>query len=215
MAFIKKEKPPPDVKEGEVLQAEILDIKYPVESRFKGPDGKTKQQINFHLRLSDGYEAHAWTAFYKRPSERSNLGMLCNTLMALEKTAYNTVEEALEGLRNHGRVYIKVSGFREWQEKPYPKFKVVPNKLPPLQTTIEPANPSPAKKETSQPPEVTPETLGFIQKSKEIIQTGLPLNESDWNDTVPVQVRAELLKLGLVEKRENLYFFTKGVNSFP
>lgn len=214
MSFIKKEKPPPDVKEGEVLQTEILDIKYPVESKFKGPDGEPKQQINFHLRLPDGYEAQAWMVFYERPSERSSLGMLCNALMALKKTEYNTVKEALEGLKNHGSVYVKVSGFREWQEKLYPKFKVVPNKLPPLQTTIEPAKPSPAKKEPSQLKEVTPETLEFIRQSKEIIEMGLPLNENDWNSTVPAKVRAELLKRELIEKRQNLYFFTEGVNSF-
>jgi hypothetical protein len=214
MSFIKKEKPPPDVKEGEVLQAEIVDITYPVESKFKSAEGEPKQQIDFRLRLPDGYEARSWMAFFERPSERSNLGMLCNTLMALKKAEYKSVKEALEELKEHGRVYVRVSGFREWQEKLYPKFKVVPNKLPPLQTKIEPTKPSPTKEGTTQPPKVTAETLQFIQKSKEIIELGLPLNESDWNGTVPVQVRAELLKLGLVDKRANVYFFSEDVNSF-
>ena len=31
---------------------------------------------------------------------------------------------------------------------------------------------------------------------------------------VPVKVRAELLKLVLIEKRENLFFFTEAMNSF-
>ena len=214
MSFIQKEKPPPDVKEGEVHKARILDIDFPVESKFKGKEGKPKEQIRFRLQLEGGYEFPSWMTYYERPSERSNLGMLCNTFMALKKTEYHTVKEALDALHSHGHVYVKVSGFRQWQEKRYPKFKIVPNKLPPLQTKIQPTKPSPTKKGTSRPPEVSEETLDFLQKSKEIIEMGIPLNEGDWNSTVPVKVRAELLKHELIEKRENLYIFTEDVNSF-
>jgi len=214
MSFIKKELPPPDVKEGELLKAKILDINFPVESRFKSERGEPRQQIHFRLQLEGGYEFRSWMSYYERPSERSNLGALCTTLMALTKNDYNSVEETLEALRRHGHVYVKVSGFREWQEKHYPKFKVVPNRLPPLQTKIEPTAPSPARKDTTMTPKVTLETLEFIRQSKEIIEMGLPLNENDWNSTVPAKVRAELLKQELVEKKEDLYFFTEGVNSF-
>lgn len=71
---------------------------------------------------------------------------------------------------------------------------------------------SPAKKEMSQP-QIDSETLNFIKKYSEIIQMDLPFNESDWNENVPARVRVQLLKNGIVEKREGLYFFTEAVKS--
>lgn len=214
MSFIRKEKPPPDVKEGEVLKAKILDIDFPLESKFKDKEGKPKLQVRFRLQLEGGYEFPVWMPYYETPSERSSEGILCNTLMALKKTEYNTVKEAFEELRNHGYVYVKVSGFREWNEKLYPKFKIVPNKLPPLQTRIDSTTPSHAEKGITQPPKVSSETMDFLEKSKEIIELGIPLNDDDWNSTVPAKVRAELLKHKLIQKKEGFYFFAENVNSF-
>lgn len=44
------------------------------------------------------------------------------------------------------------------------------------------------------------ETIDFIRKSKDIIDAGIALNESDFN-VLPAGVRAQLLKYGLVEKQ--------------
>jgi len=145
LSFIIHEKPPPDVKEGDVLQAAIVDLKYPVESVFKDDQGNPKQQIHFHLRLDDGYEPRAFMSFYERPRERSALGQLCNTLIGITKENYKTVNDALQGLKAYGRVYVKVSGFRERDDgKLYPKWQVVLTKLPPKQTDL-PTEESPTK----------------------------------------------------------------------
>jgi hypothetical protein len=213
VSFIKRATPPPSVREGDVLKARITNVSR-VTSKWKDEEGNPREQLQFDLELENGYKFRSWVAYYKQPSDRSKLGKLALKFMELTGQKYNSVGEFLEALDTYGYVYVTCTGFREFEDELYPNFSIVATRLPPLQTKIEPTKPLPAKKETSQQREVTPETLEFIQKSKEIIELGLPLNEGDWNETVPVQVRAELLKLGLVEKKENLYFFTEGVRSF-
>lgn len=48
--------------------------------------------------------------------------------------------------------------------------------------------------------QVSVETIDVIRRSKDIMQTNIPLNESDFS-VLPAGVRAELLKNGLVEIR--------------
>jgi len=68
--------------------------------------------------------------------------------------------------------------------------------------------------EQAEPREPSSATLDLIRKSADIVEMGLPLNEADWNETVPAKVRAELLKLNLVEKKEGLYFFTEAARAY-
>jgi len=215
MSFIRKEKPPPDIKEGEVLLAKVLDIQYPVT-------GKYKEQAQWRIQLDNGYETSVWMAFYEKPSERSVLGQLCITFMNMTQMPFNKVGDVLEAIKKHGKIYVKCSGFREWNEKLYPKFKVVSTKLPPLQPKVEPTKPSPAKEPTQpsvQPSsqqealQLTPEALEAIRVNADIIAAGLPLNENDFT-TFPAKVRLELLKRKLVERRNEFYWFTEAASSF-
>jgi len=61
-------------------------------------------------------------------------------------------------------------------------------------------------------PQLSPETIDTIRKSRDIAEMGIPLNESDFS-VLPAGVRAELLKHGFVEKRvegdTTYYFFTE------
>jgi hypothetical protein len=209
LSFLKEEAPVPDVEEGDVLESEIVDMKWPVESKYQNEDGTPRQQIELTLRLQTGFEFKSWLAFYERPSTKSKLGKLCQTLMGVTGIQYKSIKEFLDDLNKHGRVYVQVSGYRTWEDEEYPKFSVLSTKLP------EP------KKEITKTPtiavslqKVSSETVDFIVRSQGIIDMGLALNESDWSATVPVQVRSELLKNGLIEKKENLYFFTKEVAKF-
>jgi hypothetical protein len=129
MSFIKREVSPPDIKEGEVVQAEILGIEWPVK-------GEYGDQIKIKAKLSNGYECAVWQKYYDHPSERSVLGGVLDTLMKTMKTEYVDVNQALTALKNYGFVYLKVSGFREWHEELYPKFKLVDGKLPPRQAEL-------------------------------------------------------------------------------
>ena len=131
MGIIKKEIPPPDVKEGEVLAAKIKEIVYPVDSVYKDEQGKPKQQMDFAMELESGYPFRVFMAYYERPSERSVLGALVLHVQKEYGQEFETIEEAIAGIRKHGRLYVKVSKFSEWNGKLYPRFKVVGEKLPP------------------------------------------------------------------------------------
>ncbi|MFQ6095863.1 MAG: hypothetical protein ACE5NN_06940 [Candidatus Bathyarchaeia archaeon] len=75
----------------------------------------------------------------------------------------------------------------------------------PAQITFQPqAQPQPQPSSG----EVSKETLDAIWKSRDIINMGMALNETDFN-LLPAAVRAELVKKGLIEQREGLYTFTE------
>lgn len=136
MSFIKKSTPPPEVKEGEVLTAKVVDVEYPIKSKYKDDAGREKQQVRFRLVLPNGYECNSWMAYYAEPSDRSALGILSITFMNAIQGPVESVKDVLEGIKKHGSVYVKCTGFREYNEKLYPKFKVLPNKLPSIQKNI-------------------------------------------------------------------------------
>ena len=136
MSFIRKSVPPPEVKEGEVLTAKVLEVEFPVESKYKDDQGRDKLQIRFGLGFANGYECSSWMAYYEQPSDRSALAALSMTFMDLVKGPVESVKDVLEGIQKHGSVYVKCSGFREYNEQLYPKFKVVTNRLPGLQKAI-------------------------------------------------------------------------------
>ena len=139
LSFIRKSVPPPDVKEGEILTAKVLDLEYPLKGKYD------KEQVRFRLGLSNGYECNSWMAYYEEPTDRSALGTLSITFMKLVQGPVDSVKDVLEGLKKHGSVYVKCSGFREYNEQLYPKFKVVADKLPGLQKTIESSKEKPSK----------------------------------------------------------------------
>lgn len=216
MSFLKEEEPAPDVEEGDILRAEIVSMKWPVESKYKNADGTPRQQIEFNLRLENGFEFKCWLAFYERPSVKSKLGKLCTKLMVITGVEYQSVKEFLDSLNKYGQLFVQVTGYRTFEDEEYPKFSIVSTKLPkkksvrkPAQTTAPPSIPAVAALQ-----KISVETAEFIQKSQSIIDKGLPLNEKDWNTIVPVQTRLELLQNGLVEEKEHLYFFTRKVADF-
>lgn len=168
MSFIKKLPPPPDVKEKQILKAKINSLEFPIDSKYKDNQGNIKQQICFNCQLEDGYEFKSWMSYYERPSDGSNLGQLCLTLIGLTREEYHSVREALNILEKVSNIYVQCTGYREWQGKFYPRFKVVTTRLPPLQTEL----PSPTPKGP------TEETLSFIKNSKEMIVMGVPMNEA-------------------------------------
>jgi len=146
LSFIRKSVAPPEVKEGEVLTAKVLGVEYPVESSYKDDQGRTKYQVKFRLSLPNGYECNSWMAYYEEPSDRSALGALSIAFMKAIEGPVESVKDVLEGLKKHGSVYVKCSGFREYNEQLYPKFKVVPNKLPPFQKSMNMSKSTPKKK---------------------------------------------------------------------
>lgn len=208
MSFLKEEAPVPHVEEGDCLQAEIVGMKWPVESKYQNEDGTPRQQIELTLRLENGFEFKSWLAFCERPSTKSKLGKLVQTLMGVTGTQYQSIKEFLDDLKKYGRLFVQVSGYRVWEEEQFPKFSILSTRLP------EPKKGTMKTSAVASPQKVSAETINFIVKNQGIIDMGLALNEGDWNTTVPVQIRAELLQNGLIEKKENLYFFTKAVAQF-
>ncbi len=132
MSFIRKSKEPPKLQTGETVEATILDIKYPVKSKKFNRDN-----VEFRCKLNDSYECRAWVGYYEEPSDKSELAKLILTLMRITKQDFKNVKEGLEALRNYGRIFLKFTGYNQRGNLSYPKFKLVTDVLPNLQTQLE------------------------------------------------------------------------------
>lgn len=132
MSFIKRVKEPPKLEVGETVEAEIIDIRYPVKSKRFG-----RENIEFHCRLWNGYECRAWIGYYEEHSDKSELAKLLLTLMRMSRQDFKNVKEGLDALKNHGKIFLKCVGYSQLGLLNYPRFKVVTDVLPSTQTQLE------------------------------------------------------------------------------
>ncbi len=137
MSFIRKQVPPPALKEGDLLEAEIVDMAYPVEIKnFKAP------QIQITARLPNGYSTRTRITYYEHPSEKSELAKVCLQLLRIKGGDFADVNEALKALKEHGKVFLKCSGHWERNGTNFPNFQLVTDKLPDVQGKFPEDNPS-------------------------------------------------------------------------
>jgi hypothetical protein len=102
------------------------------------------------------------------------LGALIQHVQKVVGKEYQTIENAILGIERYGRLFVRVSGFREWNGKMYPKFKVISDKLPPRpnkQTDISSTLEKPSNVEESKPKlsreEVMQKVEGWTETEKE------------------------------------------------
>jgi hypothetical protein len=202
LGFIKKATPPPDVEEGQILKAKIMDIKK-VMSKWKDDTGNLKEQLEFDLELEDGYKFKSWLTFYEQPSDKSNLGRLVLKFMEATKKDSDNVEEFMSSLKKFGQLFVKVKGFRDYEEQVYPNFAVFVEKIPGFQQKLKKKQDAKLESETKQF-----DARQLLTQFKDAIALGLPLNQDDWNRKLLVEERLFLFKQGLIEKRQDLYYFT-------
>lgn len=201
MGFVKKGAPPPDVEEGRILKAKVVGIKKAV-SKWKDDQGNPKEQLEFDLELDNGYKMKAWMAYYLEPTDRSKMGKLVLKLQEATHKTFNNAEEFLAALKQFGQVFVKVKGFREYEDELYPNFGIVTDKIPGFQPKLQ--------QSTQLEPEVRQfDARALLTRFKEAMALGMPLNGDDWNKNLLVEERLFLFKQGLVEQKEGLYFFTE------
>lgn len=196
MGFIKKTPPPPDCEEGNVFKARIVEIKK-ITSTWKDEE---REQLQFDCELDSAYKARVWAAYYEQPGDKSTLGKLALKLQQATKHDFDNVNEFIAALKTFGYIFLRVKGFREFEETMYPNFALVTDKLPGLQEKLS-AEP---KKESNEGKNVKAILEGF----KDIITLGVPLSLNDLGNSVTVADRLTLFKEGLIEQKEGLYFFT-------
>ncbi len=121
--WVEKAPEAPQVVESERLEAILLDIDI--------IPGKWGEQYQLNLELDNGYKVKTWMKYYEHPTENSDIGKLGIAIQNRLNTDHGCVEESLDWLLSYGRVYIECTGFRNYEGKSYPKFKIVPTLIPP------------------------------------------------------------------------------------
>jgi hypothetical protein len=139
MSFVRKSTPPPKMSEGDIVQAMILEASRELSNWTDEKSGEQRWQIKFELELSNNYTCLAWITYYDRPSDKSKMGKLVLILEKMINTHIVSADDFIEKIKAYGRVYVKVSGCREYKGETYPKIAIYEDKLPPNQQTIAPA----------------------------------------------------------------------------
>jgi len=209
LSFVKKATPPPAVEEGDMLKAKIVDIKK-VTSQWKDEEGNLREQLEFELELENGYKVKSWMAYYEQPSEKSKLGKLVLKLAEATKKDIKNIQEFLSLLKSFSWIFIRVKGFREYEEELYPNFAIVTEKIP----TVEKVETK--TKETTLEPQIKEfDPKQVLGRFEDAVKLGLPLNQDDFNRNLLVEERVFLFKHGYIEKRLDLYYPTaKASNLF-
>jgi hypothetical protein len=144
----------PDVEEGEIWEANILKLVYPVKSQYK-------PQIIFHLESGD-QKLRAYMNYYQHPDPQSDEAQLCTALMNITNKKYATASEFLTALEAYGRVYVKCVGFREKNDRKYPRFKIITDKLPTKPPTLQ--FPEDSKHDNPSTPSLSPEEAETLKE---------------------------------------------------
>lgn len=196
--IVKKSIPPPDVEEGDILPAKVLDIKRET-SKWKNDDGSPKEQLAFDCELKDGFKLKAWISYYEQPSEKSALGKLAILLEQVTSRQFDKISEVVDALKSFGQIFVRVKSFREYEDETYPNFAIVADKLPGFQRKIS---------SKSEQAESNVDAEPLLGKFKDVISLGLPLNQNDWNN-LSITDRMTLLSKEYVKENQGLYFFTE------
>ena len=186
-AFITKSKEPPNLHEGDKIEATILDIIYE-KSTFKEQE---RQQYKFDCTLDayENYPCKAWLTFYDKPGDKSHLGILVLTLCNKMQRSFATMEDFRRAMIDYRKIYLRVSGFSTPKEKDdaiYPRFKIIPGHLPEYYTPSSIA-------EFAGPP-VKPEEPKAPEKGSELFTAILELKPDLTPATLNDLITAEIEK---------------------
>lgn len=194
----------PETPQGETPQLTIgqqLEVKIQSIEKVSGQYG---DQLQIDGALESGWNARAWIKYYAVPAPNQYLGKLCLAIERVTGQTFSSVEQAINALKSYGRIYLKVSGFRTYEGKQYPKFAVFPEFLPGEQASApsyqRPAQTSPSGLPTALPSSVSPvsrATLDWVIDNQNIIGQKIP--PELYNKTVGNGVIEELHGLGYIK----------------
>ena len=93
----------PELYVGQRVEGQITSMKPSEYTDQKG----TRDQIQFDVKLiPSGYEARAWISYYPVPNPKQHIGKLYIAIQEATGKVYQTVDEAMEALREYGRIFL-------------------------------------------------------------------------------------------------------------
>jgi len=197
----------PEFYVGQKLEGEIVSMTPSTYDSDKGP----RDQIQFDVKLKPtGYEARAWISYYKLPNPKQKIGQLYLAIQRITGNIYQNVDEAMEALKTHGRIFFEMTGFRAVGTTSYPKFIVIANMLPgegvqqPTQQTKIPQPESPSA--------ISDEAYNWLVACMQYI--GKPIPDNMWNLAVNQRIVGDLAKNNLVEVKDELHYLSEEARSY-
>jgi len=192
----------PTFNVGERVEAKI--------DNFEEVDGRYGKQIQFNVVLQpSGYPRKAWVRYYAVPQPNQHLGKLCLAIERMTGQPYNSVMDALNALKNHGRIFLtakqpKVVTGDDGVTRSYPQFSVWPELLPGEQAT-QPQTGLPS----ALPTQITTET-----SLNEKVYDWLVANQDIIGKQIPSEVYNKFIGQGIIEELHRLGH-VKMVQEYP
>ena len=179
---------------GQRLEAEIISMK---PSTY-GQGADARDQIQFDVKLKpSGYNARAWISYYPIPNPRQYIGKLYLAIQRVMGQTYQTADQAMDALRNYGKIFVTVTGTNQVGDIVYPKFAVFADALPgetayQQPTAQQPKAPPPIKKL-----DIPTDALNWLIANQAIIGQRIP--DIRYNRIALTPIPSELHKLGILE----------------
>ena len=185
-----------------------------IESMERTTEGNYGEQYELSVRLQpSNWETKAWFSYYPVPAPNTHIGKLCLSIERLTGQSFGSLDGAMAAIKSHGRIFLAVTGFRQYDDKDYPKFSIVPDVLPGEQVDTQVAQPQTQQMEApvdmSKQTEVklSPATYMWLTVSQELI--GKQIDDQTWNVMVNKGIAKELGKHTLIEVKEDYMYLSE------
>ena len=167
--------------------------------------GQYGEQYQFDVTLQpSGWRARAWIKYYPVPAPNQYLGKLCLAIERVTGQAFSSVDGAVAALKSYGKVYLKVTGFRTYEDKEYPKFAIAPDALPGEQVQQPAAQPKMEAPVDLNAPKATKNDLStaaynWLVANMSLIGGKIP--DTAWNKLRELRLVGDFSKYNLIEMK--------------
>lgn len=194
----------PKLTLGEQLETKIQSI--------EKVSGQYGDQYQIDSALDSGWNARAWIKYYAVPAPNQHLGKLCLAIERVTGQTFSSVEQAVNALKSYGRIYLKVSGFRTFEGKEYPKFAVFPDILPGEEASA-PSMQRPTQPISSGLPSALPTSVSASSVSSPTLEWVIA-NQNIIGQKIPPEIYNKTIGDGILEELHELGYI-KTVHDYP
>jgi len=196
------QQPIPEFYVGQRIEAKIVSMS---PSTYTNDKGEERAQIQFDVKLEPTeYEARSWISYYKIPNPKQKIGQLYLAIQRVTGKTYQNADEAMEALKNYGKIFFEMTGYRSVGNTSYPKFAVIANMLP-GEGISQP---------TSKLPSVLPTQITSGTSLNEKVYDWLVANQDIIGKQIPSEVYNKFIGQGIIEELHRLGH-VKMVQEYP
>jgi len=190
-------------------------------SRETGQYGE-QYELNVTLQPSN-WRTKVWMSYYAVPAPNTHIGKLCLSIERLTGQSFSSLDAAVAAVKSHGRIFLVVTGFRQYDNKDYPKFSIVPDVLPgenmgtpvtqpQTQAMQAPVNIVTPALENANINDLSTAARMWLTVSQGLI--GKTIDDATWNIMVNKGIAKDLGQYNLIEVRDDYPYLSEEARKY-